>query len=62
MQALSEPAGTVSKHVPTVPTQGRSIFIFNIMYDQFKIPTQGQSIFIVVKVEDHFYKKNFYKS
>ena len=56
MQALSEPAGTVSKHVPTVPTQGQSIFIFNIMYDHFKIPTQGQSIFIVVIVEDHFYK------
>ena len=23
MQALAEPAGTVSKHVPTVPTQGQ---------------------------------------
>ena len=25
VQALAEPAGTVSKHVPTVPTQGQSI-------------------------------------
>ena len=26
MQALAEPAGTVSKHVPTVPTQGQISF------------------------------------